>query len=134
MAGNNQVAGTDTLDVSVGSVMSERIILDWQAPLALMSYDFSVGSDTSGKIRLEHLGRRRAGHPDRRRAPAAELTRPAGVAAGRSDAIPPPHVRAAPRPDRSWTGRGAVLMMPAARGGMQRTSLESDPSILRGDL
>lgn len=56
MAGNNQEAGNDTLDVSVGSVMSERIILDWQAPLALMSYDFSVGSDTSGKIRLEHLG------------------------------------------------------------------------------
>jgi len=56
IAGNNQEAGADTLDVSVGSVMSERIVLDWQAPLALMSYDFSVGSDTSGKIRLEHLG------------------------------------------------------------------------------
>lgn len=56
MAGNSQVAGVDTLDVSVGSVMAERIILDWEAPLALMSYDFSVGSDTSGKIHLEHLG------------------------------------------------------------------------------
>ncbi|MGD8496156.1 MAG: hypothetical protein PVF05_08165 [Gemmatimonadales bacterium] len=56
IAGNNQVAGSDTLDVSVGSVMSERIILDWQEPLALMSFDFNVGSTTTGKIRLEHLG------------------------------------------------------------------------------
>jgi len=56
MAGNSQAVGVDTLDVSVGSVMSERIILDWEAPLTLMSYDFSVSSGTSGRIRLEHLG------------------------------------------------------------------------------
>lgn len=56
MAGNNQEVGIDTLDVSVGSVMSERIILDWQVPLTLRSFDFTVGTATSGHIRMEHSG------------------------------------------------------------------------------
>lgn len=56
MAGNSQEAGVDTLDVSVGAAMSERIILDWEEPLALRSFDFTVSSATTGKIRLEHLG------------------------------------------------------------------------------
>lgn len=56
IAGNSQEAQVDTMDVSVGAVMSERVILDWQEPLSLMSFDFTVGSATTGKIRFEHLG------------------------------------------------------------------------------
>ncbi|HEM46955.1 MAG TPA: hypothetical protein ENO23_07910 [Alphaproteobacteria bacterium] len=57
IAGNSQLGPQlDTLDVAVGGALSERIVLDWQDPLALMSFDFTVGAATSGKIRLEHHG------------------------------------------------------------------------------
>jgi len=56
MAGNNQQAGSDTLDVSVGTAGPGRFILDRDAPLALRGVDFTVATTTSGKIRLEHQG------------------------------------------------------------------------------
>lgn len=56
MAGNNQEAGADTLDVSVGTAGSGRFVLDWNAPLAVRGVDFTVTTATSGKIRLEHQG------------------------------------------------------------------------------
>lgn len=56
LAGNNQVAQADTLDVTIAEVLDERIVLDWQEPLSLLGLDFSVSSATSGKIVLTHLG------------------------------------------------------------------------------
>lgn len=56
IAGNNQLEQADTLDVAVGSAMSDRIILDWLEPLSLLELDFSVSSATSGKIVLDHQG------------------------------------------------------------------------------
>lgn len=56
MAGNSQVPQLDTLDVSVGTAVSSRFILDWEEPLELRGVDFTVPATTSGKIRLEHHG------------------------------------------------------------------------------
>ena len=56
IAGNNQVAELDTLDVAVGSAMSDRIVLPWDQGLMLMEFDFSVASASSGKIVLAHHG------------------------------------------------------------------------------
>ena len=56
MAGNSQAPGVDTLDVSVGTSLSGRFILDWEEPLELRGMDFTVSEATTGKIRLEHLG------------------------------------------------------------------------------
>ena len=56
IAGNNQVAEVDTLDVAVGGAMSDRIILPWDQGLMLMELDFAVSSASSGKIVLAHHG------------------------------------------------------------------------------
>lgn len=56
MAGNNQAAGVDTLDVSVGSALSGQFVLDWEEPLEVRGVDFTVNDATTGKIRLEHRG------------------------------------------------------------------------------
>ena len=56
IAGNNQIEQSDTVVVSVGGSMSEEIVLDWQVPLQLLSFDFTVATATNGKIRLEHKG------------------------------------------------------------------------------
>lgn len=56
MAGNNQAAGVDTLDVSVGTALTGQFVLDWEEPLEVRGLDFTVVDATTGKIRLEHRG------------------------------------------------------------------------------
>jgi hypothetical protein len=56
MAGNNQFAQVDTLDVSIGSALSGQFILDWEEPLEVRGVNFTATEATSGKIRLEHRG------------------------------------------------------------------------------
>jgi len=55
-AGNNQVSQVDTMVIRIGTVFNRQIILDWTAPLALESFDFSVSASTTETIELIHSG------------------------------------------------------------------------------
>jgi hypothetical protein len=37
-------------------VFSREVTLNWQEPFAIRGYDFTVGTATSGKVRLSHNG------------------------------------------------------------------------------
>ncbi|TFG66313.1 MAG: hypothetical protein E4H28_02350 [Gemmatimonadales bacterium] len=56
LAGNNQESQVDTLDVRIGAVFNRQIVLNWTAPLALQSFDFSVATSTTETIELIHAG------------------------------------------------------------------------------
>lgn len=56
MAGNNQANQSDEVEISVGTAMSETVVLQWNAPFAVRSYPFTVSTSTSAKIRLQHAG------------------------------------------------------------------------------
>lgn len=56
VAGNNQVAETDTMTVRIGSELVRQIVLTWTAPLVLMEYDFDVTVSTNETIEMIHEG------------------------------------------------------------------------------
>ncbi len=56
IAGNSQIAQSDTLDVSIGNELSVRIIKVWTDPLELLEFDFPVTVSTTETIEMIHSG------------------------------------------------------------------------------
>lgn len=57
LAGNQQLAGADTVVVSLGDIYREQIRLDWKTPFKLYTRTISVAQPTSVKLRFAHSGK-----------------------------------------------------------------------------